>query len=123
MTSLNNQVLSRPINALNKGEKGIEMLAPKDLKPIKNIVLSESIIDSMSYLQLRKLNAYESILLSCNGQFNAEKLDAFLEKLLSDIERSKSKEYADYLKKAQSFDCIKALKRELKIKQTPLEII
>ncbi|GAA8886846.1 hypothetical protein HpSIM21_05350 [Helicobacter pylori] len=35
MTSLNNQVLNRPINALNKGEKGIEMLAPKDLKLIK----------------------------------------------------------------------------------------
>ncbi|GAA7501930.1 hypothetical protein ckin127_12670 [Helicobacter pylori] len=107
MTSLNNQALNKPINALNKGEKGIEMLAPKDLKPIKNIVLSESIIDSMSYLQLRKLNAYESILLSCNWQFNAEKLDAFLEKLLSDIEQSKSKEYADYLKKAQSFELYK----------------
>ncbi|WRB64946.1 toprim domain-containing protein [Helicobacter pylori] len=107
MTSLNNQVLNRPINALNKGEKGIEMLAPKDLKLIKNIVLSESIIDSMSYLQLRKLNAYESILLSCNGQFNANKLDAFLEKLLSDIEQSKSKEYADYLKKVQSFELYK----------------
>ncbi|EMH04959.1 hypothetical protein HMPREF1406_00254, partial [Helicobacter pylori GAM239Bi] len=83
------------------------MLAPKDLKLVKNIVLSESIIDSMSYLQLRKLNAYESILLSCNGQFNAEKLDTFLEKLLSDIERSKSKEYADYLKKVQSFELYK----------------
>ncbi len=116
MTSLNNQVLNRPINALNKGEKGIEMLAPKDLKLIKNIVLSESIIDSMSYLQLRKLNAYESILLSCNGQFNANKLDAFLEKLLSDIERSKSKEYADYLKKVQSFELYKGTQTRIENK-------
>lgn len=116
MTSLNNQVLNRPINALNKGEKGIEMLAPKDLKLIKNIVLSESIIDSMSYLQLRKLNAYESILLSCNGQFNANKLDAFLEKLLSDIEQSKSKEYADYLKKVQSFELYKGTQTRIENK-------
>lgn len=116
MTSLNNQVLNRPINALNKGEKGIEMLAPKDLKLIKNIVLSESIIDSMSYLQLRKLNAYESILLSCNGQFNANKLDAFLEKLLSDIEQSKSKEYADYLKKVQSFELYKGAQTRIENK-------
>ncbi len=116
MTSLNNQVLNRPINALNKGEKGMEMLAPKDLKLIKNIVLSESIIDSMSYLQLRKLNAYESILLSCNGQFNANKLDAFLEKLLSDIEQSKSKEYADYLKKVQSFELYKGTQTRIENK-------
>ncbi len=118
MTSLNNQVLNRPINALNKGEKGIEMLAPKDLKLIKNIVLSESIIDSMSYLQLRKLNAYESILLSCNGQFNANRLDAFLEKLLSDIEQSKSKEYADYLKKVQSFELYKGTQTRIKTNTT-----
>ncbi len=116
MASLNNQVLNRPINALNKGEKGIEMLAPNDLKLIKNIVLSESIIDSMSYLQLRKLNAYESILLSCNGQFNANKLDAFLEKLLSDIEQSKSKEYADYLKKVQSFELYKGTQTRIENK-------
>ncbi|GAA7619487.1 hypothetical protein HpBhutan199_14690 [Helicobacter pylori] len=116
MTSLNNQVLNRPINALNKGEKGIEMLAPKDLKLIKNIVLSESIIDSMSYLQLRKLNAYESILLSRNGQFNANKLDAFLEKLLSDIEQSKSKEYADYLKRVQSFELYKGTQTRIENK-------
>ncbi len=117
MTSLNNQVLNRPINALNKGKKGIEMLAPKDLKLIKNIVLSESIIDSMSYLQLRKLNSYESILLiSCNGQFNANKLDAFLEKLLSDIEQSKSKEYADYLKKVQSFELYKGTQTRIENK-------
>ncbi|AFI06577.1 hypothetical protein [Helicobacter cetorum] len=116
MTTLNNQPLDKPLKALNKGEKGIEMLATKDLKLVKNIVLSESIIDSMSYLQLRKLNSHETILLSCNGQFNAEKLDAFLEKLLSDIEQSKSKEYVNYLKKAQSFELYKGTKTKLENK-------
>ncbi|MDU9775120.1 hypothetical protein RGC64_08530, partial [Helicobacter pylori] len=71
---------------------------------------------SMSYLQLRKLNAYESILLSCNGQFNANKLDTFLEKLLSDIEQSKSKEYADYLKKVQSFELYKGTQTRIENK-------
>lgn len=45
-------MLEKPIKSITKGTKGLEILLPKELKKYQNIIISESIIDSLSCLEI-----------------------------------------------------------------------
>lgn len=63
----------KPLKQICYGKKGLELLKSKDSKKadIKNIIISESAIDSLSLLELKNLNPNETLLCSTNGTFTA----------------------------------------------------
>lgn len=85
-----NNAYSKPIKQLCYGNKGLEIIANKEsrqsLENIKNIIISESIIDSLSLFELRTYEANETLLCSTNGQItknHKELLEYFNEKALN----------------------------------------
>jgi len=61
----------KPLNHINYGNKGIECLnLQKDATSIKQIVLTESIIDSLSFMQMKNFNPKETLLLSTAGSLS-----------------------------------------------------
>lgn len=60
----------KPIKQLCYGSKGLEILKSFQCKKedIKNIIITESIIDSLSLLELKEYNPNTSLLCSTNGQ-------------------------------------------------------
>lgn len=55
------------IKDLSYGQKSISVLKPEG-KDYKNVIISESAIDGMSYLQIRGLEPKETMIVSTNGQ-------------------------------------------------------
>lgn len=49
------KLYDKPIKSITKGEKGLEILMPKDTKNIKSVILAESSIDSLSFLEISKI--------------------------------------------------------------------
>lgn len=64
-------VLKKAIKQICYGKKGLELLktTTSKMNDIKNIIISESIIDSLSLLELKNLNPNESLLCSTNGTY------------------------------------------------------
>lgn len=64
-------VLKKSIKQICYGKKGLELLktTTSKMNDIKNIIISESIIDSLSLLELKNLNPNESLLCSTNGTY------------------------------------------------------
>jgi len=60
------------IKDLNRGDKGVSILKSdiSTRESIKKIFISESAIDSLSYLQLKNLQIDESLLIATNGQIS-----------------------------------------------------
>ncbi|MBR8466544.1 toprim domain-containing protein [Campylobacter sp. faydin G-140] len=72
----------RPIKQLCYGTKGLEIIVAdnankKDLSSYKNIVITESIIDSLSVMQLRGLEPITTLLCSTNGQITSTHKEVF----------------------------------------------
>lgn len=65
---------NKPIKQLCNGNKGLEVLkaddANKNPKEFKNIVVCESMIDTLSYAQINNINLKETLLCSTNGQIS-----------------------------------------------------
>lgn len=72
--------LKKPLKQICYGKKGLELLKSKDSKKadIKNIIISESAIDSLSLLELKNLNPNETLLCSTNGTFTASHKEGLL---------------------------------------------
>lgn len=71
----------KPIKQLCSGSKGLEILkadnSPNDLKDFKNIVICESMIDTLSYCELKGLNLKDTLLCSTNGQITSSQKEVF----------------------------------------------
>ncbi|CUU74802.1 toprim domain-containing protein [Campylobacter hyointestinalis] len=71
----------KPIKQLCNGAKGLEILkadgAHKSPKDFKNIVICESMIDALSYCELKRLNLKETLLCSTNGQISSSQKEVF----------------------------------------------
>lgn len=64
-----NKEYQKPIKQLCYGNKGLEILKQKESKKedIKNIIITESMIDSLSLLELKAYNPKNTLLCSTNG--------------------------------------------------------
>ena len=60
----------KPIKSLTKGEKGLEILMPKDTSNVKSIILAESSIDTLSFAEIA--NANNAVLIATSGNTNIE---------------------------------------------------
>lgn len=78
------KLYDKPIKSITKGEKGLEILMPKDTKNIKSVILAESSIDSLSFLEISKIadeklqDAFQykldnAIIIATGGTSNIEK--------------------------------------------------
>lgn len=76
----------KPLKSINQGNKGLEILTANKNEPLKlrNIIIAESILDSLSLLQMGKFKPEETLLISTGGNFNLNEnkknLDFFLDK-------------------------------------------
>ncbi|SQC36287.1 Uncharacterised protein [Helicobacter fennelliae] len=73
----------KPITSLSFGKKGLEILKhlqTKNLNEIQNLIITETSIDSLSFLQLKNLKPKETLLCGTNGTIsqNAENALMFL---------------------------------------------
>jgi len=57
------------------GRKGVCILAPKDIGNAENVVIGESYIDCLSYIQLHHLNPHKTTILSTQGTITKTELD------------------------------------------------
>lgn len=60
----------KPIKSLTKGEKGLEILMPKDTSNIKSVILAESSIDTLSFAEIANEN--NAVLIATSGNANIE---------------------------------------------------
>ncbi len=103
----------KPLKELCQGSKGVQMLVPSGgLKAAKSIVMTESILDSMAYLQMKGLNPNTTLLLGSAGQFGVEKIRAFVSGLFEQIKQDKSQEYQRYMQERQAYREWKHYERE-----------
>lgn len=71
----------KPITTLAFGKKGLEILKhkhTKHLNTIQNIIITESSIDSLSLLQLKKLNPKETLLCGTSGTLSQNTENALI---------------------------------------------
>lgn len=88
--SKDNILLSKPIKSITKGEKGLEILLPNDNKNISKVILSDSSIDNLSFLEISNLNLDNALLIATSGNININKNIEML-KIIND--KFKIKEY------------------------------
>lgn len=60
----------KPIKSLTKGEKGLEILMPKDTSNVKSVILAESSIDTLSFAEIANEN--NAVLIATSGNANIE---------------------------------------------------
>ncbi|MCI6641469.1 MULTISPECIES: toprim domain-containing protein [Campylobacter] len=81
----NGNPYDKPVKQLCNGGKGLEILKlddAKKYKDFKNIVICESMIDTLSYCEIKGLNLKETMLCSTNGQISSSQKEVF--KFLND---------------------------------------
>ncbi|MCE3037697.1 toprim domain-containing protein [Helicobacter anatolicus] len=66
----------KPLKNIQVGSKGFEILKPKG--EIKNFIITESILDSLSLLDLKKLDPHHTLLCSTSGNFDIKKAEKLL---------------------------------------------
>ena len=79
-TDTQGKAYDKPIKQLCNGNKGLEILkadnAHKSPKEFKNIIISESMIDTLSFCEMKGINLQETLLCSTNGQISVAQKDA-----------------------------------------------
>lgn len=74
------QTYSKPIKQLCNGIKGLEILkadnSHKSPKEFKNIVVTESMIDTLSFCEIKGIDLKETLLCSTNGQISTSQKEA-----------------------------------------------
>lgn len=66
----NGKEYEKPIKSLTKGEKGIEILIPKDTSNVKSVIIAESSIDTLSFAEIANEN--NAVLIATSGNANIE---------------------------------------------------
>lgn len=72
---------TKPLKDLNEGNKGITILMSdnfeiKDKTTQKNIIVAESFIDALSYMQIKELEPKNTMLISTNGQQSQDMINS-----------------------------------------------
>lgn len=69
--------LKKPIKNLIYGDKGVEILLGKfeKLKEVKNIIISESVIDSLSFRELKSISPKECIIVGLGGNIKEGEME------------------------------------------------
>lgn len=60
----------KPIKSITKGEKGLEILMPKDTSNVKSVIIAESSIDTLSFAEIANIN--NAVLIATSGNTNIE---------------------------------------------------
>ncbi|AFI06645.1 hypothetical protein HCD_08315 [Helicobacter cetorum MIT 99-5656] len=102
-TDKEGNIRDKPLKSIAQGNKGIEVLMPKDFSLVKNVILTENIFDSLAYLELQNLEPKESILISTAGQFNAQKLELFFQSFFKQLHNRQQGVYNNYLRQEQKW--------------------
>ncbi|MFC3847569.1 hypothetical protein ACFOPX_03330 [Helicobacter baculiformis] len=103
----------KPLKELCQGSKGVQMLMPNEgLMAVKSIVMTESILDSMAYLQMKNLDPNTTLLLGSAGQFGVEKIRAFVSGLFQQMNQDKSQEYQQYMQEMKAYKEWRLYERE-----------
>ncbi|AFI04130.1 hypothetical protein HCW_04305 [Helicobacter cetorum MIT 00-7128] len=102
-TDKEGNIRDKPLKSIAQGSKGIEVLMPKDLSLVKNIILSENIFDSLAYLELQGLEPKESVLISTAGQFNEQKLELFFQSFFKQLHSRQQGAYKSYLREEEQW--------------------
>lgn len=71
---------AKPLKNIQKGHKGLEILKPQG--DITQLILTESILDSLSYLQMRQFSPQHTLIASTAGRFGEEKIKAIFDFML-----------------------------------------
>lgn len=66
----NGKEYEKPIKSLTKGEKGLEILMPKDTSNVKSVIIAESSIDTLSFAEIANEN--NAVLIATSGNANIE---------------------------------------------------
>ncbi|WP_205435974.1 hypothetical protein [Helicobacter suis] len=112
-THIDGSPREKPLKELCEGSKGVQMLVPSEgLRAVKSIVMTESILDSMAYLQMKGLSPDTTLLLGSAGQFALEKIEAFFKQLFKDIEQDKNQAYQQYVQDVQAYKQWKRYEKE-----------
>lgn len=101
------ELRNKPLKDLNEGNKGITILMSdnfeiKEKTAHKDIVIAESFIDALSYMQLKKLNPKNTMLISTNGQ-QSESMIKSIQSLTSRYPNNKTVLAYDNDKKGDKF--------------------
>ncbi|WP_104684911.1 hypothetical protein [Helicobacter bizzozeronii] len=103
----------KPLKELCQGSKGVQMLVPSGgLRAVKSIVMTESVLDSMAYLQMKGLNPDTTLLLGSVGQFGSEKMCSFVNALFQQMNQDKSQAYQQYLQEMKAYKEWKLYEKE-----------
>lgn len=77
LSDKNGEVYKKPLKQLCKGLKGLEMLQKGNQNEIKNIIIAESSIDSLSALEIKGYNQNQTLLCSTNGSVTQNHKEVF----------------------------------------------
>lgn len=66
----NGKEYKNPIKSITKGEKGLEILMPKDTSNVTSVILAESSIDTLSFAEIANEN--NAVLIATSGNANIE---------------------------------------------------
>ncbi|WP_187922217.1 hypothetical protein [Helicobacter pylori] len=102
-TDKEGNIRDKPLKSIAQGNKGIEVLYPNDLNLVKNVIVTESIFDSLAYLELQDLDPKESVLISTAGQFNAQKLELFFQSFFKQLKNRQQGAYNNYLRQEEQW--------------------
>lgn len=75
--SPNGEVYDKPLKQLCRGVKGLEILNQADKADIKNIIIAESSIDSLSALEIKGFNPQQTLLCATNGSITKSHKEVF----------------------------------------------
>ena len=89
----------KPLKSISKGRKGMEILLPETskeekLKNVKYIIITESIIDTLSLIQLKGLKPQEVIATSTAGNFEKESVSNLLSELILQVQKFQQQDTA-----------------------------
>ncbi|BCD69667.1 hypothetical protein [Helicobacter suis] len=112
-THIDGSPREKPLKELCEGSKGVQMLVPSGgLRAVKSIVMTESILDSMTYLQMKGLNPDTTLLLGSAGQFGVDKIRAFVSALFQQMNQDKNQAYQQYVQDVQAYKQWKRYEKE-----------
>ena len=84
--------------------KGFEVLSPRNIKNIQNIIVAESVFDGLSVLEMQRFDPNQTAIISTIGNFTEERMQKFVDKFLNTINTYKCKEYNEYHKEIDRYN-------------------
>lgn len=93
----------KPLKTICRGKKGMEILLPhahnlkESLKDIKSLIITESIIDTLSFIQLRQLDPNNTVAISTGGNFDKNQTPTTLISLVNELQTKTSNQISIFI--------------------------